>query len=121
VQGIVEASFAGEHSIKGNSEAQKVYRLDGIRHGATRFEAAVSRGLSIFVRREHELEVLERGLTEVRSELRVIDISAEPGMGKSRLLHEFRLRARRCRRRRVDIPGRLRWQAQATITGTVKK
>ena len=92
VQGMVEASFAGEQSIKGKSEPQKVFRLDGIRHGATRFEAAVSRGLSSFVGREHELEVLERGLAEARSELRVIDISAEPGMGKSRLLHEFRQR-----------------------------
>jgi class 3 adenylate cyclase len=92
VEGMVEASFAGEHSIKGKSAAQKVYRLDGIRHGATRFETAVSRGLSTFVGREHELEVLERGLAEARSQLRVIDITAEPGMGKSRLLHEFRQR-----------------------------
>jgi class 3 adenylate cyclase len=92
VQGMVEASFAGEHSIKGKSEAQKVYRLDGIRHGATRFEAAVSRGLSTFVGREHELEVLERGLAEARSQFRVIDTAADPGMGKSRLLHEFHQR-----------------------------
>jgi class 3 adenylate cyclase len=90
VHGMVEASFAGEHSIKGKSEAQKVYRLDSIRHGATRFEAAVSRGLSTFVGREHELEVVERGLAEARSQLRVINITAEPGMGKSRLLQEFR-------------------------------
>jgi hypothetical protein len=92
VQGMVETSFAGEHSIKGKSEPQKIFRLDGIRHGATRFEAAVGRGLSTFVGREHELDVLERGLTAARSELRVIDIGAEPGMGKSRLLHEFRRR-----------------------------
>ena len=92
VQGMVEASFAGEHSIKGKSEPQKVYRLDGIRHGATRFEAAVSRGLSAFVGREHELEVLERGLAEARSQLRVVEVAAEPGMGKSRLLHELRHR-----------------------------
>ena len=52
----------------------------------------MSRGLSAFVGREHELEVLERGLAEARSQLRVIDIVAEPGMGKSRLLHEFRQR-----------------------------
>jgi hypothetical protein len=87
-----EASFGGEHSIKGKSEPQKVFRLDGIREGVSRFDAAVIRGLSSFVGREHELESLERGLTEARSELRVIDISAEPGMGKSRLLHEFRQR-----------------------------
>ena len=92
VQGMVEASFAGEHTIKGKSEPQKVYRLDAIRHGATRFEAAVSRGLSTFVGREHELEVLERGLDKARSELCVVDLVAEPGMGKSRLLHEFRQR-----------------------------
>jgi class 3 adenylate cyclase len=48
VQGMVEASFAGEHQIKGKSEPQNVYQLDGIRAGATRFKAAVSRGLSTF-------------------------------------------------------------------------
>ena len=90
VQGMVEASFAGEHAIKGKSEPQKVWRLDGIREGATRFGAAVSRGLSAFVGREREMEVLERGLDDGRSQLRVLDLPAEPGMGKSRLLYEFR-------------------------------
>ena len=28
VQGMVDANFAGEHTIKGKSEPQKVYRLD---------------------------------------------------------------------------------------------
>ena len=92
VQGMVEASFTGEHQIKGKAEPLKLYRLDAIRHGATRFEAAVSRGLSAFVGRERELEVLERALAEARSQFSVIDLVAEPGMGKSRLLHEFRQR-----------------------------
>jgi class 3 adenylate cyclase len=92
VQGMVEASFAGEHSVKGKAQAQKVFCLDGLRHGATRFEAAMSRGLSAFVGREDELVVLERSLQEAQTELRVIDIEAEPGMGKSRLVHEFRQR-----------------------------
>jgi class 3 adenylate cyclase len=92
VQGMVEASFAGEHQIKGKAEAQRVFRLDAIRHGAARFDAAVSRGLSAFVGREKELEVLERGLAEARSRLRIIDLVAEAGMGKSRLLYEFRQR-----------------------------
>ena len=90
VQGMVETSSAGEHQIKGKSERQKVYRLHALRSGATRFGAAVSRGLSTFVGRERELEVLERGLDEARSKILVIDLVAEPGMGKSRLLHEFR-------------------------------
>ena len=66
VQGMIDANFEGEHAIKGKSESQKVYRLEAIRPGATRFEAAVSRGLSAFVGREHELEVLERALAEAR-------------------------------------------------------
>ena len=92
VQGLVDASFAGEHAIKGKAELQNVYRLDAVRHGATRFEAAVTRGLSVFVGRNHELEVLDRVLDEARSKLCVIDLAAEPGMGKSRILHEFRQR-----------------------------
>jgi class 3 adenylate cyclase len=92
VQGLVETTFVGTHAIKGKSEPQKVYRLDGLRHGATRFEAAMGRGLSAYVGRERELDVLQRALAEAREELRVIDALAEPGMGKSRLLYEFRKR-----------------------------
>ena len=92
VQGMVEATFAGDHQIKGKAEPQKAYRLNALRQGATRFEAAVSRGLSTFVGRERELEVLERGLDKARSQLCVVDLVADPGMGKSRLLHEFRRR-----------------------------
>ena len=52
----------------------------------------MSRGLGAFVGREHELAVLERGLAEACSAniQEFIDLVAEPGMGKSRLLHEFR-------------------------------
>lgn len=92
MQGMVEATFAGDRQIKGKAEQQKVYRLKDIRKGATRFEAAVGRGLSTFVGREHELNVLERSLDKARTQLCVIDLVAEPGMGKSRLLHEFRQR-----------------------------
>ena len=92
VQGMVETSFTGEHQIKGKAEPQKLYRLDRIRQGAVRFEAAVSRGLSTFVGREREFELLERSLDKARSGLCVIDLAAEPGMGKSRLLYEFRQR-----------------------------
>ena len=92
VEGLVETSFAGAHAIKGKSEPQRVYRLEAIRRGAARFDAAVGRGLSAYVGRERELETLERAFTESREKLRVVDIVAEPGMGKSRLLHEFRQR-----------------------------
>jgi class 3 adenylate cyclase len=92
VQGLVDVSFAGEHTIKGKSAPQKVYRLNAVRKGTSRFEAAIGRGLSAFVGREHELEVMDRGLDEARSQPRVLDLVAEPGMGKSRLVYEFRRR-----------------------------
>jgi class 3 adenylate cyclase len=92
VQGLVETSFTGEHAIKGKADPQKTYRLNSVRQGATRFDAAVGRGLSAYVGRERELDILERGLAEARIQLHVIDVMAEPGMGKSRLLHEFRQR-----------------------------
>ena len=92
VQGMVDAKFAGEQAIKGKSEPHNVYRLDSVRRGATRFDAVVSRGLGTFVGREHELKMLDCALDEAHSNLRIIDIVSEPGMGKSRLLHEFRKR-----------------------------
>jgi class 3 adenylate cyclase len=92
VQGLVETTFVGAHAIKGKAEPQKVYRLETIRQGATRFEAAIGRGLTAYIGRERELDVLQRALAESGRDLHVIDVLAEPGMGKSRLLYEFRLR-----------------------------
>jgi class 3 adenylate cyclase len=93
VEGFVEATFSGSHAIKGKAEPQKIWRLDSIREGATRFDVAVRHGLTAYVGRERELEILQRGFASARSRLRAIDIVAEAGMGKSRLLYEFRGRA----------------------------
>ena len=90
VEGQAETVFAGEFDIKGKSEPQKVYRLDSVRPGATRFETSVFRGLSAYVGRERELQLLERSLADARQKVCIIDVVAEPGMGKSRLLYEFR-------------------------------
>jgi class 3 adenylate cyclase len=89
VEGLVETSFFGEHDVKGKSESQKAYRLDAIREGATRFGAKLHRGLTKFVGRDPELEKLERGFDAIRSGVQIFDIVGEPGIGKSRLVHEF--------------------------------
>ena len=89
VEGMVEASFFGEHYVKGKPESQKAYRLDAIREGATRFGAKLHHGLTTFVGRDPELEKLERGFDAIRSGVQVFDIVGEPGIGKSRLVHEF--------------------------------
>ena len=89
VEGLVEAGFAGQHQIKGKSDAQKAYRLDGIRERAARFDAKLERGLTRYIGRDRELEKLERGLDAIGGGVQVFDIAGEPGIGKSRLVHEF--------------------------------
>ena len=89
VEGQAETVFAGEFDIKGKSEPQKVYRLD--RFGRAPLGSnSVFRGLSAYVGRERELQLLERSLADAEQKLCIIDVVAEPGMGKSRLLYEFR-------------------------------
>ena len=90
VQGLTKTEAAGEHEIKGKSERQRVFHLFGLREGASRFDAALSRGLTSYVGRSRELETLDRRLGESSAGLRVVDVVGEPGIGKSRLLHEFR-------------------------------
>ncbi len=97
VEGMVESHFAGEREIKGKSEPQRVFQLNALRLGAVRFDAALSRGLTTYIGRDRELEKLERLLAEARSGLRVIDVSGEPGIGKSRLVYEFHQRLAKTR------------------------
>jgi len=89
---LFELRDLGTRELKGIAAPLHVWTAMRPSSVASRFEALHATGLSAFVGREHELEVLERGLDRARSQLCVIDIAAEPGMGKSRLLHEFRQR-----------------------------
>ncbi len=81
VQGLADASFAGEKPIKGRTGAERVYRLDAIRTGASRFDATRHRGLTTYVGRDRELESLERGLDAIAAGGQIIDIVGEPGIG----------------------------------------
>ena len=89
VEGLVEVTFAGEHQIKGKSDSQKAYRLDAVREGTKRFDAKIHRGLTTYVGRNRELGNLEHGLNAIGRDIQVFDIVGEPGIGKSRLVHEF--------------------------------
>ncbi len=91
VKNMVESSPAGSFQFKGKAEPQRVYRLLGLREDATRFAAARRQGLTEFVGRNSELDILMANLRRLDS-VCAVDISGEPGIGKSRLLHEFRSR-----------------------------
>jgi class 3 adenylate cyclase len=91
IEGLVETSFLGKRLIKGKSEPQCVFGLTGIRGEISRFDLAVHRGLTAFIGRTQDLRAMERCWEEARGgSLRVVDVSGEPGIGKSRLVFEFR-------------------------------
>lgn len=65
-----------------------------VRHATStggRFDAARQRGLTPFVGREHELALLRNHARQAfEGEGRIVLLSAEAGLGKTRLLHELR-------------------------------
>jgi DNA-binding winged helix-turn-helix (wHTH) protein len=55
----------------------------------TRFESLRGAALTPFVGRGRELDILAHWRSEAATRLCVVDIAGEPGIGKSRLLHEY--------------------------------
>lgn len=69
---------------------EPVYELVGTGPTQTRFQALAALGLTRFVGRRAEIAQLERALARAqRCHGQVVSIIGEPGVGKSRLLHEF--------------------------------
>lgn len=89
VEWRVDLNFEGEFEVKGLARAQKLWRLQSVRDGTTRFDASVGRGLSRYIGRETELAALAEAFDKSGSSLRVVDLVAEPGLGKTRLVFEF--------------------------------
>ena len=94
VEWQVDLSFDAEHIIKGVSMPQKLWQLQAVREGSNRFDASLGRGLSQYVGRDAELSTLSKAQEETCDGLRVIDLVAEPGLGKTRLVFEFLTRAK---------------------------
>jgi len=58
----------------------------------TRLQVSVRRGLTRFVGRHSELEQMHRALEQVKAgHGQIVGVIGEPGLGKSRLFHEFKL------------------------------
>jgi len=91
VEGFIRSEALGPVPVKGRREPVQVYRVIGRRRGRTRLEVSVERGLTELVGRERELAVLHECLARAKSGRgQAVGIVGEPGVGKSRLLYEFR-------------------------------
>jgi class 3 adenylate cyclase len=90
-EGLFRYESMGEREVKGRQEPVKVYRVIGPRTQRTRFDVSAERGLTPFVGRERELELLLDGFERAKAGRgQAFSIMGEAGVGKSRLLYEFR-------------------------------
>jgi class 3 adenylate cyclase len=90
VEGFVAVKSLGPVPVKGRSEPVEVYELSGIGPARTRLQAAARRGLTRFVGRDAEIEVLHRSLERASAgHGQALALVGEAGVGKSRLVREF--------------------------------
>ena len=92
-EGYFRFEALGEKIIKGKEAPVKVYQFIAPSTRKTRFDVSAERGLTPFVGRDRELELLIDGFERSKEgHGRAVSIVAEAGGGKSRLLYEFRKR-----------------------------
>ena len=90
VEGFVEVKPLGAMPVRGLGYPVDVYEITEGGVERTRFQAAAWRGLTPFVGRSLEIQQLGQALDQARGGRgQVVAVVGEPGMGKSRLIHEF--------------------------------
>ena len=91
VQGLFECQDLGPQTLKGISTPLSVYRVIGESEAQSRFEVAVSTGLTPLVGREEELGLLQRRWAQAKEGAgQVVLLSGEAGIGKSRLVQTLK-------------------------------
>jgi len=90
-EGFFRFEALGEREVKGKGEPVNVFRVIAPSNRRTRFDVSAEQGLTPFVARERELELLLDGFERSKAGRgQAFSIMAEAGVGKSRLLYEFR-------------------------------
>jgi class 3 adenylate cyclase/predicted ATPase len=90
-EGYFELRALGPTSVKGVNEPVDAYEVVAPGPLRTHFELSARRGLTRFVGRGPELAQIERALTQaIEGHGQVVAVVAEAGIGKSRLLYEFK-------------------------------
>ncbi|MCP5200684.1 MAG: AAA family ATPase [Gammaproteobacteria bacterium] len=101
VRGYFRLRAMGETSLKGLAQAVALFELEAPGQVRSRLDVSIARGLSRFVGRAAEMQVLETALANAeRGHGQVVGIVGEAGLGKSRLCYEF---VENCRRRGLPV------------------
>ena len=90
-EGFFRIEALGEKKVKGKEEPIRVYQVIAPSTRRTKFDVSAERGLTPFIGRERELELLLDGFQRAKlGKGQAFSIISEAGIGKSRLLYEFR-------------------------------
>lgn len=90
-EGYFRFEALGDKKIKGKKKSLRIYRVISPSTRRTRFDVSAERGLTPLVGRQRELELLLDGYERsMEGRGQAISIISEAGIGKSRLLYEFR-------------------------------
>ncbi len=91
VEGFFDCYPMGKHSLKGVSRPMEIYSVRGERDVYSRFEVAITTGLTPFIGRKEEVQkLLDCWARAKAGEQQVGLINGEAGIGKSRLLQVFK-------------------------------
>src|SRR5713101_8179565 len=92
IEGYFECKPLGAAQVRGIDAPVHIYEVLGVGPLRTRLQVAARRGLVRFVGRQSELEQLQRALELTKAgHGQIAGVMGEPGVGKSRLFHEFKL------------------------------
>lgn len=90
--GYFEFKALGAAKVKGVTEPVRIYEVLSTGPLRTRLQVAARRGLARFVGRQSELEQIRKNWELSKAGRgQIVGVVGEPGVGKSRLFHEFKL------------------------------
>ena len=90
-QGFARVEPVGPLTLKGKTEPILAYRLLGVSHRRAGLREAIPARMAAFVDRESELAILNNFMRQIEGGRgQVVGVVGEPGIGKSRLVAEFR-------------------------------
>ena len=95
VEGYFQLKSIGPTRVKGVNEPVQIYEVTGLGPLRTRLQRSASRGLSKFVGRDAEMEVMRRALELAKAGRgQIVAAVGDAGVGKSRLFFEFKAKSR---------------------------